>query len=980
VIESASSLRLIYCLEVDGNRRLRCECLLTHLMNWKAFKRPPIRTMSDLMQAKYADYLRDHDRRMLMRLIYWEMSQAPVALIGGAEAYQLLQGMIGTGRAFWSEGKQMAMKWGVERPGRQAWLARDDSTWWPGLAVEPGAQYIIASEPPCYIDPTGNVAGPIGTSISPALAAGWTQAGAMTETEARAFCLRLLNQFPSEPIPLPGAETPAQAESVPLRTRLRVRRKDAFDLIDAGRSYSLHELAVVEVFFRYGPRQLEWNAAAETISFEEGGRVRRCARDRAAEEQSLALLRALGFRPAAATSDGLFQFDVSRFELSPEGPWSWDDILEKQFPRLGREPEWTIEFDKSLNLIPAGRAKWFSRVSQKGSDWFSLEAGLTYEGKNFSVLGIIRQLLREHRQLSEKALLETCRRSSYTVPIEGGQYLVVPGEPIVSLLKLLFRGTLSGGQDAAVAISAWQAADLAEAGLAEVEENPLIRQLERLWRENKEGFTIAPIATLPKLPITPRDYQMVGLGWLDFLRDYGFSGILADDMGLGKTMQVLVHILREKEAGRLDGPCLIIAPTSVIDSWMKEHQRFTPGLKLLAFHGPKRRLPESGFSGFDLILTTYDRARLEADLFRQTTWSLLALDEAQRIKNADSETARVLCTLPARRRLCMTGTPLENHLGELWSLFHFLMPGFLGSRKTFTENFRQPVEGDDIELAQEAAGLLARRIHPFILRRRKNEVARELPPRTELTRLVPLSPRQSTIYESVRLRLHRELSVELEQRGIGGSQIQILDALLKLRQLCCDPRLQKNAAADLATADSAKLTLLMEMVESLLEEGRTILIFSQFVTMLRLIATELDHRNCPYLELTGQTKDRGRVVDAFQAGEARIFLLSLKAGGSGLNLTTADTVIQYDPWWNPAVEQQAADRVCRIGQDKPVFRYRLIAEGTVEETMMHLQRKKQAVIDGILDGVPSGRALLHEEIFEALFAGPDLDVEDEGGA
>jgi hypothetical protein len=965
---AASPGRLIYRLEVDGNRRLRCEFMLTHLMNWRAFKRAPIRSFAELMQAKYADYLRDEDRRMVMRLIYWEMSQAPVAVIGGEEAYQLLHDMTATGRAFLGEGKQLALKWSAERPGRHAWIAQPDSTWRPGLTVEPTAKHIVASEPPCYIDQAENVAGPIRTSFSRALAAGWTQAGAMTEKEARSFCLRLLNQFPSETIPLPGAESPAAAEQIPARTCLRVRRKDSFAALETGRAYSLQELAMVEVHFAYGPRRLEWNAAAETLSFEEGGRVRRCTRDRVAEEQSLALLRGIGFRPAAAAEEGLFQFDLSSFELSPDAPESWGHILEHQFPRLRRDLSWKVEFDSGFDLISPARTQWFSHVVQTRNDWFSLEAGLVYEGQHFPVSGIIRQLLRDHRRQSDEELLETCRRSSYTVPIEGGSYLIVPGQPIAELLALLLKGSLPGGQTDALSLSAWQAAELSEAGLAEVEENPLVGRLERLRREKKDGFELAPIATLPDLPVTPRDYQLIGLGWLDFLREYGLGGILADDMGLGKTMQVLVHILREKEAGRLDGPCLIIAPTSVIDSWRSEHQRFTPGLKIAAFHGAQRQLPPGGFSSLDLVLTSYDLARLEADLFRQTTWSLLALDEAQRIKNADSETARAVCSFPAHRRLCLTGTPLENHLGELWSLFHFLMPGLLGSRKAFTRDFRQPVEGADVELARETAGWLALRLRPFILRRKKDEVARELPPRTELTRLVPLAPRQATIYESVRLRLHRELSSELEKRGLGGSQIQILDALLKLRQLCCDPRLQRDAAADLITADSAKLSLLMEMVESLLEEGRTILIFSQFVTMLRLIGRELDQRKFAYLELTGQTKNRGQVVEAFQVGQARIFLISLKAGGSGLNLTQADTVIQYDPWWNPAVERQAADRVYRIGQDKPVFHYRLIAEGTVEEKILHLQSKKQAIIDGILEGVPSGHALLDQEIFEALFA------------
>ena len=367
----------------------------------------------------------------------------------------------------------------------------------------------------------------------------------------------------------------------------------------------------------------------------------------------------------------------------------------------------------------------------------------------------------------------------------------------------------------------------------------------------------------------------------------------------------------------------------------------------------------------DRLLTTYALLPKDLSHFKGLKLHVLILDEAQYIKTPGSKAAQAARQLEARQRLCLSGTPLENHLGELWSLFHFLLPGWLGDAKAFNRDYRVPIErqGNDERLQH-----LNARIKPFLLRRTKEQVATELPAKTEMIHWVELSDAQRDVYETMRLAMDQKVRAEITRKGVARSQIIILEALLKLRQVCCDLRLINSQASTARGAHSGKLTSLMEMLEELLAEGRRVLLFSQFTSMLRLIEAELQHRGIAYALLTGETRDRRAPVHDFQSGQLQIFLISLKAGGVGLNLTAADTVIHYDPWWNPAAENQATDRAYRIGQEKPVFVYKLITRGTVEEKIQQLQQEKSALAAGVLDGRQAGDWRLAAEDIDALFA------------
>ena len=442
-----------------------------------------------------------------------------------------------------------------------------------------------------------------------------------------------------------------------------------------------------------------------------------------------------------------------------------------------------------------------------------------------------------------------------------------------------------------------------------------------------------------------REYQKHGYDWLHFLGESGFHGILADDMGLGKTVQALSWMLAEKESGALEHPILVVAPTSVTANWVEESRRFTPDLKVIRLVGPNRDALYREVKNADLIITTFALLRLDLNRLQRRSWHAVVLDEAQHIKNPASQTAIAAKKLTARHRLALTGTPLENTLVELWSIFDYLMPGFLDDEK----NFRARYVRSGAEKPEDIQGLRLK-VAPFMLRRVKGEVAKELPAKTTQIIHVPLSPAQRELYDQVRAITKQRVLDSIQNKGLGGSTVTVLDALLKLRQAACHPRLVKLDVAE-GVEESAKHDMLHEILEEAIAEGHRALVFSQFTSHLKIVREWLDETNVDYFYLDGRTRKRQQLVDKFNAPDGPpLFLISLKAGGTGLNLAAADYVIHLDPWWNPAVEDQATDRAHRIGQTRPVFVYKLVAENTVEEKIIELQNTKRDLFDAVVGG------------------------------
>jgi superfamily II DNA or RNA helicase len=709
------------------------------------------------------------------------------------------------------------------------------------------------------------------------------------------------------------------------------------------------------------------------IARQQGGETLLIQRQPQVEKALRDTLQDIGFKIATRQSKALPESAGDIFELPSDSAWL--RFILNDLPVL-RAQGWEIEYaeDFAFDLTPV--EDWYARVEEpSGHDWFDLELGIVVNGERLSLLPILLNLLRSHPEWLNPAQLAKRRDDEQVLvpihPAHGGKQrllqVALPYGRLKPVLATLGELYLRGAADP-------QLAGETRLRLATPDATRLnaLAPLPLTWEggERVRGFAERlrdihlGVATTPEgLVATLRPYQLEGLSWMQALRELNVGGILADDMGLGKTLQTLAHILTEKNAGRLDRPAMVVMPTSLIPNWQDEAARFAPSLKVLALHGAgrKRFFPELG--EYDLLLTTYALLPKDLETLAALPLHLLILDEAQYIKTPGSKAAQAARQLNARQRLCLSGTPLENHLGELWSLFHFLLPGWLGDAKAFAQAYRVPIEKHASEARLQH---LNGRIKPFLLRRTKEQVATELPTKTEIIHWVELSDAQRDVYETVRLAMDKKVRAEIHRKGMARSQIIILEALLKLRQVCCDLRLVDEYAGSAQGGSSGKLDSLMSMLGEQLHEGRRILLFSQFTSMLGLIEQALQQRDIPYALLTGATRNRRAPVEAFQQGQVRIFLISLKAGGVGLNLTAADTVIHYDPWWNPAAEHQATDRAYRIGQEKPVFVYKLITRGTVEEKIQHLQLEKSALATSVLDGRQPGDWRLAADDIDAL--------------
>ncbi len=727
------------------------------------------------------------------------------------------------------------------------------------------------------------------------------------------------------------------------------------------------DLPVVEVDFRY---------EAGSDAYE---------RDRTAEARTRRVLESFGCVEVSCL-EGVEPEPGSKADylVRPDGDvhayCSFGSHVLPQLRALG----WRVEVAEGYPYrVLDGEHGFYADVTSEGADadWFSLELGIEVGEERVNLVPALLDLLATCSDM--RSLDRLCNRSPrIALPVGDGRYATIPSPKIRRLLGVL-RELYQGGGTAVVAadtgpshghsrlrVSRSQAIRMPELdpilGSSDTEVrwsgDADLLHTERLVMSLPDTAD-APGAVPPTLHATLRPYQLAGLGWLQALGERGLSGVLADDMGLGKTLQTIAHLTVEQAARRLVRPALIVAPTTLVENWRRELGRFAPRLRTLVLVGPNRHAFFSQIPCADVVLTSYPLVlRDESDLAR-FEYHLVVLDEAQVIKNARSRIHAAVSSLRTRSRLCLSGTPIENNLGELWSLFDFLLPGHLGTAEQFQRWFRGPIELGD----EHALDLLRRRVRPLLLRRMKEEVRRELPPKTVLVRPVELSDEQRELYEHIRVAAHAEVRRAIRQKGLLGSTVTVLDALLKLRQVCCDPRLVAVDAAR-RVGRSAKYEALLDLVGRQVREGRRILVFSQFARMLALIAEGLIARRIRYVVLTGQSTNRHLLVDEFQTGRAEVFLVSLKAGGTGLNLTAADTVIHYDPWWNPAAQAQATDRAHRVGQTQPVFVYQLIVAGSVEERMLRLQAKKLALAESVVGGPSSLVARLGEAEVEDLFA------------
>ena len=851
------------------------------------------------------------------------------------------------------------------RPASLAWRTDELGRQRPLLKPEPAADLVIPVQPPWFVDFDEGIIGPLAVPGRPEAVARLFAMPPLTAEHARSVVAALAADLPDLPVPAEAACAGLRhITSKPIAV-LRLQTIGTHGNKD-WRGYPASEahgeIDIARPAFQYQDAEVKPGDVKVCYALESGETVTIERRDDF-ERELMSALTACGL--VLVPSSVLHTFGAPPDDaFSLEAETGWPGFMRDAVPLL-RAAGWQVEFDDDFRHYQQEVESWDAELIEADAGWFDLDMGIIVDGERLPLAPLLAGLFHrdtrwldsyELRQIPDDESIELRTPENRRIRVEAARL-----KPLAATLIDLFDG-FSGGR--LLRISRFDTQRLA-----------VLNDSRRwLFRGQRDVFALAErlqsaqgvagVAPPAGLGLELRGYQVEGLSWLQFLREQGLAGILADDMGLGKTAQALAHLLVEKEAGRLDRPALIVLPTSLIFNWKNEAARCAPSLSILSLHGAERKAYFEAIPQHDVVLTTYPLLWRDALELTKHRYHVLILDEAQTVKNARSQGAEVVRKIDARHRVCLTGTPLENHLGELWSQFDFLLPGFLGSSQSFTRYWRTPIEkqGD-----HERRDLLARRIRPFVLRRRKEEVARELPAKTVIVRKVELAGSQRDLYEAVRAAMDAMVREEVGRNGFGRSQILILDALLKLRQVCCDPRLVKATLAQRVT-ERAKLELLMTMLPEQVEEGRRILLFSQFTSMLALIEAELQQIGLSYVKLTGDTADRETPVKQFQAGEVPIFLISLKAGGVGLNLTAADTVIHFDPWWNPAVENQATDRAHRIGQDKPVFVYKLIVAGSIEERILSLQERKANLSAGVL-AVDRGIDLkFGEDDLAALFA------------
>ncbi len=905
----------------------------------------------------------------ILRLLWRQREKYDGNLLLGPHGNEILEGVLASKRLFCMErlagnryllSAPMRLKQGAAREARLDWGADESGSMVPrimraGVAVEA----LAMPDATWYLDAKSGEIGMLKLAQPPLQIAQLMSMPPLREIDVPVVSEVLREMVPDLPPP----------SSLRLRT-LGARLEPILVLETSAPAYmgrfrgygfgtQVRDWAYVR--FNYGEASLRPDHPGEFVTLKSGETVR-VKRDLKAEQRYLKSLGDYGLQEMPRFGLSGVTLDHPVYVLESEK--SWSGFMQHALPQL-KASGWEVLVPQGFRHLMLEVEAWVGDFDEQEDGWFSLNMGIVVNGQRVPLAPMLHELFRKDARWLDAILLEQMKDDeAIALELPEGGTVRVPAQRLKPLARTLIElfDAKPGGEE--IRLSRYDVARIDALAGMERWQFKGMDAVASLAGKLRDSRGIRAVDAPQGFALQLRQYQLEGLAWLQFLREQGLAGILADDMGLGKTAQTLAHLLLEKQSGRMDRPSLVVLPTSLIFNWKREAERFAPELRLLSLHGKERADRFSLISNFDVILTTYPLLWRDEDALSAHDYHMLILDEAQTVKNVASQAAQVVRRLNARHRLCLTGTPLENHLGELWAQFDFLLPGFLGDAKSFTKIWRTPIEKHGNRARRD---LLAQRVRPFIMRRRKEDVAKELPEKTLIVRTVELEGMQRDLYETVRIAMDQRVRDEIAEKGFARSHIVILDALLKLRQVCCDPRLLKLASAR-KVKERAKLDLLMEMLPELVGEGRRILVFSQFTSMLELIEIELLKESLPYVKLTGDTQNREEVVRSFQDGEVPIFLISLKAGGVGLNLTAADTVIHYDPWWNPAVENQATDRAHRLGQTKNVFVYKLVIAGSIEEKILALQERKAELAAGILSEDGAGIAKFGEADIAALLA------------
>ncbi len=924
------------------------------------------------------DYMLDVDIQVIHQLRTSNMlSKLPDIELVGKGSGELLNTIINTGRCLWKNVESAPLALGKNRNGKLSWQVGENGCQNLVLKTNPAASIVLPTTPPLYLDMDKHVCGNTQVTIPSTVLEVLLKTPPIAPEDIDSVIKKL--EALNIKLPPPDKLTVKNEKIIPPTALLTLtchNESMSSYLSDVAVKKRSDIEPILKLKLDYQGNIIHPSDEATKFIERKGNTLKQQSRDLKTEKKMVGLLRSFG--AVLFTEEyGKVDIEADTYVLpcsADKEAERWVDFILEELPILEKNG-WVITKDPIFPFKLAISEDWVMTFDDsKDQQSFELEIGITVDDEYLNLLPVLIKMISHYPELAQSGDLTTHTSAHHLlINLKDGRILPLAYKRLQALLDIIVDMFEEGNiKKNRVHLPNWRAAELLELD-SEYGQFPIMRwagseRLREYALRVKNFSDINPISAPENFNAELRPYQEHGLAWLQFLREFEFNGILADDMGLGKTVQTLAHILIEKQQGRLLDPVLVVAPTTLMINWRKEAQRFTPELSVLTLHGSDRKKHYNSIKNYDIVLTTYPLLTRDEEIIMPIPYHMVILDEAQYIKNPKSKATQAVAKLNTKHRLCLTGTPLENHLGELWSIYNYLMPGLLGHDAQFKRLFRTTIEkfGNNRRAKQ-----LAKRVSPFLLRRTKEVVASDLPPKTEIIRTVPLEGEQFELYEKIRVLMNAKVSKAITEQGANKSHIIVLDALLKLRQVCCDPRLVKLPEAQ-GVNTSAKLELLLELIPELLEEGRKILLFSQFTSMLSLIEDEIKQRKIKYVKLTGRTKDRETPITEFQEGDIPLFLISLKAGGTGLNLTAADTVIHYDPWWNPAVEQQATDRAHRIGQDKPVFVYKLYTAGTVEDRIQDMQARKKALADNLFEGAGKGN-LPNSAEMQALFQAIDTD-------
>lgn len=972
--KSSPKSELVYLLGIDGDKdEPKIEIRSANVGKGGLYSKGTKISLDKLL-ANPPESAKDEDLEIVRfwfaiskSVAYWNASYS-LSVADGELVRLLLTKILATNRCFFNSASSTPLKLGPELPAELVWEKLDSQQFRLSMVAKDGERTykcLRTSVLPWYIDEDQSRCGPISIAFDTRKLKPLFTMRELTLDEAQRLPVLINDLDLSEFIPAPPVANKVVVKVMQTTPQLRIQTFKSWRPLILPNKQTIplgEEIRTIVV-------SSEIPASSQKSYKDETGAVVVEKYEGVDTQLVRRLMGSMGFGeipPMVLGQPPLNQ----QFFMAPD-PEAWSNLDADKLEEL-RSAGWKISSEMDAASVPIELTDELFELEMTGEDnwWFNLALDIDVNGKKVSLLPVLVSAIRKlsNTESLSDSIDSLNRDGKFLGNLPDGTLISIPFERIRSILVSL-KELIEKGLDPNGELPTVDAADLISDETLSRSRFIGAKKIIGLVQTLKSIEKIESVDEPRDFKTTLRPYQKDGLSWLQFLASHEFAGILADDMGLGKTIQLLAHICLEKENGRLTSPYLVLCPTSVLPNWLSEAEKFAPHLRVASFHGSSRHFNSERIKNADLVVTTYPLLSRDLTVFTDCTWHGVALDEAQAIKNHKTKMAQAARALKANHKFCLTGTPVENHLGELWSQFQFLLPGLLGDTQTFKNVFRDPIEKlGDVQQRK----LLARRVKPFIMRRTKQEVAQELPDKTVIVQHIELEGEQRDLYETVRLASVKQVREEIAKKGFKSSQIMILDALLKMRQVCCDPRLVKLSAAAQVT-ETAKLDALIEMLEQQTEEGHKVLVFSQFTSMLELIEARLKESNLQYVKLTGDTKDRAKPVKEFQEGSTPIFLISLKAGGTGLNLTQADVVIHYDPWWNPAVEEQATDRAHRIGQTKKVFVYKLIAKGTIEQRMVEMQERKRAIASSVYDEEGNFNLKFSEQDLDALLQPIDND-------